>query len=64
MSDGPCLDGGDVTYPVFNNTNDETATVTSFAPQLMGPYGISNMQTACPFYDLDNDKLCCNSDTA
>ena len=28
----PCFDGADVTYPLFNNTGDENATVTSYPP--------------------------------
>ncbi len=59
----PCYNGADVTYPLFNNTNDEEATVTSFPPQVMNDIGWSDLQSACPFYTRD-DKLCCNSDTA
>ena len=51
----PCLDGSDVTVPVFIEGN--------FAPVPMDTLGIQNLKTACPFYDAD-EPLCCNSDTA
>ena len=56
LPDSNCANGSDVSYPVFVDGN--------FAPALMDPRGVSAMTDACPFYDLDNTKLCCNSDTA
>ena len=59
----PCTDGSAVTYPLFNDTGFDNATVTSFPPQVMSAAGWGDLSSACPFYTKE-DKLCCNSDTA
>ena len=53
-----CANGGDVAYPSF--------VPGGYAPQPMGALGVSNMQTVCPFFELENPggNLCCNPDTA
>ena len=64
-----CTDGGDVTYPFFCKGDDwqegdpDDEKCYPWAPQKMGDVGLSDLNTACPFYD-DDELLCCNPDTA
>ena len=48
-----CSNGADVTVPYF----------TEFAPAPMSSLGVSDLATACPYLDPDED-MCCSSDTA
>ena len=57
LPDKKCSDASAVTMPVFPEGGYPAALMTNTVGQ-------SALDTACPFIDYKNDKLCCNSDNA